>query len=109
MKFMGKKTDFVEALPTISCTLCHSYHHSVYPCSIFWLLMQNFDMHFCYQEFSAEKMMSTLALCTNPIAQPNNWLLNDTNLLKIMLDLQFHIVSELWLAVLNVTSEVGGS
>jgi hypothetical protein len=60
--------------------------------------MQTLDMHFCYQDFSAEEFMSALPLCTSLIAQPNNWLLNGMNLLIIMLGLQFHIVSGFWRA-----------
>jgi hypothetical protein len=63
--------------------------------------VQTLDTHFCYQDFSAEEFMSTLPLCPSLNAQPNNWLLNDMNLLIIMLDLQFHTVSGFWRPVDN--------
>jgi hypothetical protein len=100
-EFMERKAGFAEALPTFSCILGHSCRPSVYPCLMFWLLVETLDMPFSYHDFFVETYMSTLSLCTNFNAQSNNWLLNDTNLLIITFNLQFHIVSGFCRAVDN--------
>jgi hypothetical protein len=65
MELMARKADIAEALSTFSCTLSHFFHCCVYPYLMFWLLMQTLNEHFCYQDFSTQKFMSTLPFCIN--------------------------------------------
>jgi hypothetical protein len=67
---MASEAEFAEALPTLSGML--SFLPSFYIHLMFRLLMQILDVHFCYQEFSAEQSTSNLPPCTNLNAYPND-------------------------------------